>query len=245
MVYDNYYNWEEYYKKTTEFFDYLRKLCKRNYINNGPLYLEELIKNGKINEVLEKYELNDGYYLYWLLIEYATKKCDESVLNTILIDNKDLISQTKWVTGILGSSHFKPYITNANVLKKSPNIKSFRFFKSIYQGKALGHCHKYSLGLNSHDITYVTAFIPSWFQGIRVLHTYAEKTDSNEIIDVSRNLVFPKNEFNNLVKPEVVSEITNKEFLADLSILKACPSTNIRDYLVNRQKILAKIKTSS
>lgn len=242
MAYDDYFTRDEYYKDKEQFFAFLKELCGKNYGIDGPSYLADIIMAGKLDEVLDKYELNISYFVYWLLVKYATRKLDENILDNPLITEKNLTDEIKWVVFSEGKIHFKPFVSSLSLLRGLPSVRKNKFYNNIYLGKVLGHCHNYSLAFNQPDVTYVTALIPSWHSGIRVLHSYIENTKRNEITDVSRNLVFPKDEFNALVNPDIISEITNSEFQEDLETLKNWPKANPRDYLVDKPKVLAKAK---
>lgn len=58
MVYDDYFTRKEYYIAKQQFFCFLRELCNKNYGVDGPSYLADIIMLDKLDEVLNKYELN-------------------------------------------------------------------------------------------------------------------------------------------------------------------------------------------
>lgn len=239
MHYDDYHSPAICKIEEDNFFNELKKLCGANYEYYGPSYLDNIIKNDKLQELMQKYEINVGYFIYWILAMYASNQVPETTFDNSLIQNFDL--NQKQIETELGKFQFDLLVKSLGGIFKQKNPLHFKYYYNIYRGKALGYCHKYTLEYPESSVQYVTAFIPIWFKGLKYLHSYVESTDGN-IIDVSRNLVLPKTDFETLVNPEVVSIITPEEYQEDYPLLKKHPEITTREYLVNKPKVKRKIK---
>lgn len=240
MTYNDYITPAICHIKEDTFFLFLKKLCLANYEYYGPSYLNDVIQNEKLPELLEKYQINYGYFIYWILVMYASGKVSKDAFNNILIQDFDISKDKKWIKTKLGDFNFELLINRLGDIFKQDNPLKLKYYYNIYRGKALGFCHKYTLEYGDKNAKYVTALIPIWFREVKYLHSYVEKDE--QVIDVSRNLILPKQEFETLVNPEVISIITPEEYQEDYPFLKKHPEITTREYLVDRPKVMRKIK---
>lgn len=236
MIINDYENKEKYNELKKQ---YLLRLIALTDINSNNFL-------AKVNEVInrnleQEANISPNGILYYILSLYATKDLNKKALQNPskyhipYINYADLTKNLKLVKTNKEEIQFRLIVASfPELIHKltTHDIHFYRLYTSLYCGTTLGKCHKLCLCYPTQNFNIVTAYIPDVFSPLRFLHTYQE--NDKQIIDLSHNLIFDKDTFYNVFKPQIVSSLTNEEWIHDFKSGKIHDS--IKDYLVNPQK---------
>lgn len=190
-----------------------------------------------------KYKLDRKGYLFFILGKYAVNTLHEQyVLNFLknhpYVLDYDVASIKKYLNTSLGDVHFSLCVNSVkDAYFKSNDKNTFDILCDVYAGKYMTRCHDISTTLGMNGEFVVTAFVNSPVQDYQFLHSFVENKD--EVLDFSRNVKMGKNEYYDLLKPNIVSKIKGDRLISDIMFVSHnYPPMTSKDFFVRHNQMV-------
>lgn len=218
MIYD-YYDIENYYKESYDFFRIIENYGKKNPF--GDIYLSYLELPQDIKERLPKeYEIDMDAYLFHMIRFYNLKSRHrrKQFLKHPYIKSLTIDDGINHIHTEFGDVDFKYWISGySDILKKSinnrnnePIIKNVKLLFDEYIGAYDGRCHEASINFCGPN-KVVTAFVAEPQSELRYLHSFVEIDE--KVLETTANFIMSKEDYYRLLKPDVLTEISGEELL--------------------------------
>lgn len=109
-----------------------------------------------------------------------------------------------------------PFIVASSKLKKHKKISSY-----LENGVAIKQCHTNTLFLSTvlPEAYAITSHCPLEFGGV-YYHSYTYNKSNDQVIDLARNTIMTKTDYDRLLQPEEISVIPNNEVFKEALITK-------------------------
>lgn len=188
-----------------------------------------------------KYKLDKKGYLFFIVGKYATNifRDDLNYLdkNTYIL-SYSVDGPIKYLNTILGNVRFSLCVNDVrDAYIKSNDRRIFDVLCDVYVGKYATRCHEIAsmLGVNYKYIT--TAFINSPLENYKFLHSFVENDDN--VLDFAKNVKMSKEEYYDLVKPDIVSKINGDRLVDDIMFVSHnYPPMTPKDFLVRYDQLV-------
>ena len=118
------------------------------------------------------------------------------------------------------------------------------YFPQITTKERKGKCHEYALSLvtlMADEDKVVTGIASSLVEKTKFLHSWVETSNEEGqefCIDVTTNVLMPKDDYYYLWHIKPCAEITKKQYIEDLPRLKPIWRIGVKQYLLNREDAL-------
>lgn len=186
-----------------------------------------------------KYKLDRKGYLAFIIGKYANNVFKEDYATDYLSHHPyvigfDLDECVKHVYTVLGEVQFSLCISS---LKVALIDKRSRILADVYLGKYVNKCHEISAILGTSYECITTAFVNSPIKDYKYLHSFVE--DGNYVFDFARNMKLLKDDYYDLLEPEVTSKIEGSQFVTDLKYVRDnYSSMTSKDFLVKHDELV-------
>lgn len=222
MTYTDYYDSEKFHE-AFKYVDFLNKTEIDPFYN-----LDHNVRNSS-------YKIDRKGYLYFILGKYTTNlfklKNDYLDSHAYILDYS-IIGDKKGLFTSLGNVSFSLCVNSVKeAYIMSDDKKTIDVLCRVYSGKYANRCHEVSsiLGINYEYIT--TAFVNSPLRHYKYLHSFVE--DGDYVYDFARNLKIKKEDYYQLLEPEVVSKINGNYFIDDLRYASVnYPEMSLKEFLI-------------
>ena len=168
----------------------------------------------------DEYKMNEKGYLYFLAYRYIDHMRNGTLFNNPCVygyDNDTLRTFFGDVHFSLCTASFTSFLNNEDL-------------KDVYLGKYFNRCHEICVRLGFGDI--VTGFVNSPIDGYKFLHSFTLNGDY--VYDFARNLRMEKNEYFDLLEPDIVSIIFKDDILEDFNYYtKVLKKSSYRGFVFN------------
>ena len=232
MIYTDYYDSDEFNRAFNE-------IVKLDNSGVDPYYNLDYSHN-------LKYKLDKKGYLYFILGKYTVNTlfneyvCD-FLNNHPYVWNYNVAGAEKNLNTSLGHVHFSLCVNSVkDAYFKSSDKHIFDILCDVYAGKYRSRCHEISsiLGVNGDYV--VTAFVNSPVKNYKFLHSFVQKGD--EVLDFSKNVKMSKDEYYDLLSPDVVSKIDGNRLISDIMFVSHnYPPMTPKDFLVRHNQLVLRI----
>ena len=229
MVYTDYY---DYYEFARAFKD----IEKIDDLGVDLFYGLDTLSKGK-------YKINKDGYLYFILGKSIIYHFDRSCLNYLnnhpYVLDYDFKSSIKKMNTTLGSVRFSLCVDDVKNVCMFGDKQVFDILSGVILGKYWDRSHEivYLLGENFDSI--ITAFVNSPLDGYKYLHSFGVR--DKFVYDLAYNLKMNKNDYYNLISPDIISSVKGSELAIDFERSSHYyPLMSIRDFLVRYNELVYK-----
>ncbi len=232
MTYTDYYDPEE--------FDEALKVVNFLDISEvDPFYnLDKNIKGSS-------YKVDRKGYLYFILGRYTVnllktrRAYDYLDSHPYILDYSSIGGNRKLFTS-LGNVSFSLCVNSIKeACMRGDDKKTIDTLCKVYAGKYATKCHEVSIILGV-DYDYITtAFVSSPLEHYKYLHSFVE--DGEYVYDFAKNLKMKKNDYYELLNPDIVSRIKGNQFVDDVvQTSHSYPPMALKDFLVRHDELILK-----
>ena len=189
------------------------------------------------------YKVDRKGYLYFILGNYTTnlfrvRKAYDYLERHPYILDYSAIGENKKLFTSLGNVSFSLCVNSVKeACMTGDDKKTIDVLCKVYVGKYANKCHEVSsfLGVDYEYIT--TAFVNSPLEHYRYLHSFVE--GGGYVYDFAKNLKMKKNDYYELLNPDVVSKIKGDCLISDLkAATNVYPPMTPKDFLVRYDELI-------
>ena len=189
------------------------------------------------------YKVDKKGYLYFIMGQYTTnlfkpRRAYHYLENHPYILDYSSINGNRKLFTSLGNVSFSLCVNNfKEACMMCDDKKMIDILCNVYSGKYSTKCHEISsiLGTDYEHIT--TAFVSSPLEHYKYLHSFVE--DGDYVFDFAKNIKMKKDDYYNLLKPNVVSRIKGNQLVSDLEATShSYPPMHLKDFLVRHDELI-------
>lgn len=132
--------------------------------------------------------------------------------------------------------------------KLSDNIDNKKIKKELESDKRYRHCHSKSLDLSLVlPEAYILTGYEKWSDGRKYLHSIVEieKEKGKYIIDYTKNIIMPKEQYVKLMSFEELERISDMEYLEHIQKVDKIPGIDLKVYTTFGKEIVKELEKNS
>ena len=230
MIYTDYYDCDEFDGAFNE-------VCETYKSSIDPFYCLDCSRD------TARYKIDRKGYLYFVLSRYTVSQFKlrraYSYLkrHPYILDYSSIDGNRKLYTS-LGNVSFRLCVNSIKeACMDGKDKKSIDVLCKVFQGKYSFKCHEISSILGIDYDYIVTAFVNSPLDGYKYLHSFV--LDGDDVYDFAKNLKMKKEDYYDLLDPDVLSKIKGNTFVDELQTASHnYPPMRLKDYLVRHDELI-------